>query len=79
MKIVSRTASTAAVEAVRAGRTLGTWDLDASGIGTTLGEVIVRHLVDKEAFEDFRGMSPVGKMITWGTLDTWRPFDPTTW
>ncbi len=74
MKIVSRNGSPAAVEALRAGRTAGTWDLDASGIGTTLGEVIVRHLVDKEAFEDFRAMSPVGRIITRDNVDTWRPW-----
>jgi ABC-type sugar transport system substrate-binding protein len=74
MKIISRNGSPAAVEAVRAGRIVGTWDLDASGIGTTLGEVIVRHLVGKEIFEGFQTMSPVGRIITQDNIDVWRPW-----
>jgi ABC-type sugar transport system substrate-binding protein len=74
MKIVSRNGSPAAVEAVRQGRIAGTWDLDASGIGTTLGEVIVRHLTGRESFEEFLIMSPVGKMITQTNLASWRPW-----
>ena len=74
MKIISRNGSPAAVEAVRAGRIVGTSDLDASGIGTTLGEVIVRHLVDKEVFEGFQTVGPVGRIITQDNIDVWRPW-----
>ncbi len=49
-------------------------DLDASGIGTTLGEVIVRHLVGKEVFEGFQTMSPAGRIITQDNIDVWRPW-----
>jgi len=71
-KIVSRNGSPGAVEAVRQGRIAGTWDLDASGIGTTLGEVIVRHLTNQEQYEQFLVMSPVGRMITLANIGTWR-------
>jgi ABC-type sugar transport system substrate-binding protein len=74
MKIVCRNGSPAAVEMVRQGRIVGTWDLDASGIGTTLGEAVVRQLKGGEQFEGFMAMSPVGKMITQANLDTWRPW-----
>jgi ABC-type sugar transport system substrate-binding protein len=74
MKIVCRNGSPAAVEAVRQGKITGTWDLDASGIGTTLGEVIVRHLTQRERYEEFLVMSPVGRMITLANLHTWRPW-----
>jgi ABC-type sugar transport system substrate-binding protein len=74
MKIVCRNGSPVAVEAVRQGKIIGTWDLDASGIGTTLGEVIVRHLTNKEQYEEFLVMSPVGRMITLANLHTWRPW-----
>jgi len=74
MKIISRNGSPAAVQAVREGRIAGTWDLDASGIGTTLGEVMVRHLKGGEQFEEFVTMSPVGQMITLANLDRWRPW-----
>ena len=74
MKIVCRNGSPSAVEAVRQGKIVGTWDLDASGIGTTLGEVIVRHLMNREQYEEFLVMSPVGRMITLANLHTWRPW-----
>ena len=63
MKIVCRNGSPVAVEAVRQGKIAGTWDLDASGIGTTLGEVIVRHLTKERTIRRVSGMSPVGRMI----------------
>lgn len=72
MKIISRNGSPAAVQAVRESRIIGTWDLDASGIGTTLGEVIVRHLKGGEQFEGFVTMSPVGQVITLANLERWR-------
>jgi ABC-type sugar transport system substrate-binding protein len=74
MKIVCRNGSPAAVEAVRQGKIAGTWDLDASGIGTTLGDLIVRQLKGGEKLEGFMAMSPVGRMITQANLDTWRPW-----
>jgi ABC-type sugar transport system substrate-binding protein len=74
LKMVCRNGSPAAVEAVRQGKITGTWDLDASGIGTTLGEVIVRHLTQREQYEEFLVMSPVGRMITLANLHTWRPW-----
>jgi ABC-type sugar transport system substrate-binding protein len=74
MKIVCRNGSPGAVEAVRQGKIVGTWDLDASGIGTTLGEVVVRHLTNREQYEEFLVMSPVGRMITLANLHTWRPW-----
>lgn len=80
MKIVSRNGSPEAVQAVREGRIAGTWDLDASGIGTTLGEAIVRHFTGGEQLEDFVAMSPVGKMITLANIDRWRPWtERVTW
>lgn len=74
LKIVSRNGSPQAVEAVRAGKTVGTWDLDASGIGTTLGDLVVRHLTGGEPLDNYMCMSPVGRMITRDNLDTWRPW-----
>ncbi len=73
-KIVCRNGSPDAVEAVRQGKIAGTWDLDASGIGTTLGEVIVRCLTKQEQYEEFLVMSPVGRMITLANIHTWRPW-----
>ncbi len=74
MKIVCRNGSPAAVEAVRQDKIAGTWDLDASGIGTTLGDLIVRHLQDGEKLEGFMAMSPVGRIITQANLASWKPW-----
>ena len=73
-KIVSRNGSPQAVEMVRSGKTMGTWDLDASGIGTTLGDLVVRHLVKGETLEDYMTMGPVGRMITKDNIETWKPW-----
>ena len=74
VKIVSRNGSPAAVAAVRAGKSEGTWDLDASGIGTTLGELVIRHLVGGEELDGYMAMSPIGRMITRENIDSWRPW-----
>jgi ABC-type sugar transport system substrate-binding protein len=73
-RIVCRNGSPGAVDAVRRGKIVGTWDLDASGIGTTLGEVVVRQLTDQERYEEFLAMSPVGRMVTLANVHTWRPW-----
>ena len=74
LKIVSRNGSPQAVEMVRTGKTLGTWDLDASGIGTTLGDLVVRYLVGGEVLEEYLSMSPVGRMITQDNIESWKPW-----
>jgi len=73
LEIVSRNGSADAVAAVRDRKSSGTWDLDASGIGTTLGDLIVRHL-KSEALEQCLVMGPVGRMITRDNLESWRPW-----
>jgi ABC-type sugar transport system substrate-binding protein len=73
LQLISRNGSPEAVEQVRAGRSQGTWDLDASGIGTTLGDLVVRHLT-AEPLDGHLGISPVGRMIHADNLDTWRPW-----
>jgi ABC-type sugar transport system substrate-binding protein len=72
--IVSRNGSPDAVAAVRAGKSAGTWDLDASGIGTTLGDLVVRRLVGGELLDDYMTMSPLGRMITPDNIASWRPW-----
>ena len=74
LEIVSRNGSPEAVEAVRGGRTSGTWDLDASGIGVTLGELVGRQLAGRERREGELVVSPVGRMITRENLASWRPW-----
>lgn len=74
VRMISRNGSPEAVEKVRAGVCDGTWDLDAPGIGTTLGEVIARHL-GGEPLEGHLAMSPVGRMVSRDNLDSWRPWE----
>jgi len=74
LTIVSRNGSPEAVEVVRAGRSAGTWDLDASGIGVTLGELVARRVAGGERFEGELVMSPVGRMITRENFASWRPW-----
>ncbi|MEQ8719549.1 MAG: substrate-binding domain-containing protein [Acidimicrobiales bacterium] len=74
LTVISRNGSPDAVQMVRLGRSQGTWDLDASGIGTTLGDLVVRHL-EGDPLDGFLGMSPVGRMIEAANVDTWLPWD----
>lgn len=73
VRMISRNGSPEAVEKVRAGVCDGTWDLDAPGIGTALGEVIARHLAG-DLLEGHLAMSPVGQMVCRDNLDAWRPW-----
>jgi ABC-type sugar transport system substrate-binding protein len=73
LTLISRNGSPQAVDEVRAGRAQGTWDLDASGIGTSLGDAIVHHFT-VEPLDGHLGISPVGAMIHAGNLDRWRPW-----
>jgi ABC-type sugar transport system substrate-binding protein len=72
--VISRNGSPQAVEMVRQGTTLGTWDLDASGIGTTLGDLVVRRLKGGEPLDGEIGISPVGRMIDRAAVDRWKPW-----
>jgi ABC-type sugar transport system substrate-binding protein len=74
MTIVSRNGTPAAVEAILAGRTHATWDPDVVGIGTALGDLIVRKLVDGEALDGEVAVSPVGRVVDPGNARDWRPY-----
>ena len=74
LTLISRNGSPQAVAEIRAGRSQGTWDLDASGIGTALGELIVRHLTVEPLRDGYLGIGPVGRMIDADNVDTWQPW-----
>lgn len=73
MRIVSRNGTPLAVEAVRAGRTDGTWDLDVPSIGATLGGLVVRQL-GGEALDGELAASAIGRMITRENAGRWTPW-----
>jgi len=75
LKIVSRNGTPAAIRAVRDGKTTGTWDLDAPGVGQRMAELVSRHLRGVELYEDYAAMSPAGRMITAENLQTWKPWE----
>ncbi|MEQ8719548.1 MAG: substrate-binding domain-containing protein [Acidimicrobiales bacterium] len=74
VKTVSRNGTPKAVEAILAGEHHGTWDLDCPGIGATVGDLVVRHLVDGEALDGYCAASPIGRMISPENAGAWIPW-----
>jgi ABC-type sugar transport system substrate-binding protein len=71
MLLVSRNGTPNAVQAVRDGRTHGTWDIDCPAIGAALGDLVVRALADPSAMDGELAIGPIGRMITAANLDRW--------
>lgn len=71
MTMISRNGTPAAVDEIKLGRTHGTWDPDAPGIGLGLGDLIVKHLIDGENLDGQISASSVGRMIHPGNVDRW--------
>jgi ABC-type sugar transport system substrate-binding protein len=82
IKLVSRNGTPKAVQAVREGRTTGTWDIDAPGIGGALGAMLVRHLESGDGAEGELALGPIGQMIDLSNVGRWKqwseriPFEP---
>jgi len=74
MKLVSRNGSPKAVEAVVAGRSHGTWDIEITAIGAAVGDLVTRVLVGKENLEGTLAIAPVGRMITAENAHTYQPW-----
>jgi ABC-type sugar transport system substrate-binding protein len=74
MKLVSRNGSPKAVEAVVAGRSHGTWDIEITQIGAAVGELVTRVLVGGESLQGELALAPLGRMITAENAHTYRPW-----
>jgi ABC-type sugar transport system substrate-binding protein len=74
LPMVSRNAAPRAVQAVGDGLTSGTWDIEPTGIGWAAGTLAARVL-DGDAAPGELVMSPVGRMVHAGNLDTWQPWE----
>lgn len=74
MKVASRNGTTKAVEAVRAGLSEGTWDIDAPGIGGALGSMVLRHMEAPDAHPGELALGPIGEMIDLSNIGRWRPW-----
>lgn len=74
IKLVSRNGTPRAVQAVREGRSQGTWDIDAPGIGAALGELLIRHFGPDEAMAGQLALGPIGQLVDAQTVDRWKPW-----
>jgi ABC-type sugar transport system substrate-binding protein len=74
IKLVSRNGTPKAVEAVRNRLSEGTWDIDAPGIGSALGRIVVKHLASDEPASTELALGPIGQMIDSSNIDRWRPW-----
>jgi ABC-type sugar transport system substrate-binding protein len=82
IKVVSRNGTPKAVQAVRDGRSEGTWDINAPGIGAALGDMVVRHLGSGYIDGEDLALGPIGQMIDSSNVARWKawseriPFTP---
>ena len=74
MKMVSRNGSPKAVEAVRAGRSHGTWDIEITDIGAAVGDLVARVLVDGEDLHGESFIAGLGRLITQDNAHTYKPW-----
>lgn len=73
--VVSRNGTPEAVRQIGLGRTHGTWDPDAPGIGFTLADLLVRRVRGGIELGGAIVMSPVGRMINPGNLSSWARYE----
>lgn len=74
IKLVSRNGTPKAVQAVRDGRTQGTWDIDAPRIGGAVGDLVVHHLESSEHKLGRLALGPIGEMIDADNVAAWKPW-----
>jgi ABC-type sugar transport system substrate-binding protein len=74
IKVVSRNGTPKAVQAVKEGRSEGTWDINAPGIGAALGDMVVRHIESRDADGGELALGPIGRMIEASNVARWTPW-----
>jgi ABC-type sugar transport system substrate-binding protein len=74
IKVVSRNGTPKAVQAVREGRSEGTWDINAPGIGAAVGDMVVRHLESDGKDGSDLALGPIGRMIDATNIARWTPW-----
>jgi ABC-type sugar transport system substrate-binding protein len=72
--MVSRNGSPRAIEMIRAGRSEGSWDLDAPGVGRQFGALLIDRILSARIFDQHIEMTPVGAMVTRENLANWVPW-----
>jgi len=73
--MVSRNGTPAAVRAVRDGLSTGTWDVDVTGNGQLLGDLVIRAVVKHEVLDGQCVAGPIGHMITPERATRWEPWE----
>jgi ABC-type sugar transport system substrate-binding protein len=74
IKVVSRNGTPKAVEAVRDGRSEGTWDINAPGIGAALADMVVRRMESGSDSAGELSLGPIGQMIESSNVGRWKPW-----
>jgi ABC-type sugar transport system substrate-binding protein len=74
IKVVSRNGTPKAVQAVRDGRSEGTWDINAPGIGAAVGDMVVRHMESSALGGGDLALGPIGQMIDSSNVGQWKPW-----
>jgi hypothetical protein len=74
MKLVSRNGSPQAVDAIRAGRSHGTWDIDITEIGAGIGELVAHVCVEGQQLDRALALAPLGRLITSENAGSYRPW-----
>lgn len=74
MKMVSRNGSPKAVQAVVAGLSHGTWDIEITDIGAAVGNLVERVLVDGEDLRGELAIASLGHLITPENAHTYKPW-----
>lgn len=74
MKIVSRNGSPKAIEAIVAGRSHGTWDIEITNIGAAVGDLVTRVLIDGEDLRGESNIAGLGRLITSENASTYKPW-----
>jgi ABC-type sugar transport system substrate-binding protein len=74
IKVVSRNGTPKAVQAVRDGRSEGTWDINAPGIGAAVGDMVARHLESRTHDGGDLALGPIGQMIDSSNVGRWKPW-----
>ncbi|MDH6115466.1 ABC-type sugar transport system substrate-binding protein [Kitasatospora sp. MAP12-15] len=73
--MVSRNGTPAAVQAVRGGLSAGTWDVDVTGNGQQLADLVIRAAVRQEVLDGLCIAGPIGHMITPERTAHWEPWE----
>ena len=74
IKVVSRNGTPKAVQAVEDGRSEGTWDINAPGIGAALGDMVVHRLESGRGDGGDLALGPIGQMIDSSNVGRWKPW-----